>query len=135
MRLADTRRAEQDDVLGALHETQASELAHLPTVDRRLELEVELVEGLDPRQPGQLEPALDAALIAAAPFRLERLGEKALVVEVALGRVLADAIELGEEVLHLQALEEDRQFHVATSPYTASGRRSTASVSAQSAAW
>jgi hypothetical protein len=134
MGLADPGRAEQDDVLGALDETQAGELAHLPAVDRRLELEVELIERLDPRQPGQLEPALDAPLVPAAPFGFERLGEKALVVEVALGGVLAHAVELGEEMLHLHALEEDGQFHVATSSYTASGRCATASVSAQSAA-
>jgi hypothetical protein len=85
MGLADAGRPEQDDVLGALDEAQAGELAHLPAVDGRLELDIELVERLDPRQAGQLEPALDAALVAAAPFGLEGLGEKALVVEVALG--------------------------------------------------
>ena len=47
MGLADTGRAEQDDVLRAFDETQAGELAHLPAVDRRLELEVELIERLD----------------------------------------------------------------------------------------
>ena len=51
------------------------------------------------------------------------------------GRVLAHAVELGQQVLHLHALEEAGQFHVATSSYTASGRRSTAKVSAHSAAW
>src|SRR5262249_30647226 len=134
-RCADAGRAEQDNVLRALDETQAGELAHLPAVDGGLELEVELVERLDPRQARQLEPTLDPALMAAAPFRLEGLSEKALVVEVALGCVLADAVELGEEVLHLHPLEEAGQFHVATSSYTARGRCSTASVSAQSAVW
>jgi hypothetical protein len=37
-------------------------------------------------------------------------------------------------MLHLHALEEAGQFQVVTSSYTGSGRRSTASVSAQSAA-
>ena len=71
----------------------------------------------------------------APPLGLERLGEKALVIEVPLGRVLAPSVELGQEVLHLHPLEESAQLHVATSSYTASGRRSTASVSAQRAAW
>ena len=66
-------------------------------------------------QPGQLEPALDAALMAAAPLGFEGLGEEALVVQVALGGVLADAVELGQQVLHLHPLEEGGQFHVATS--------------------
>jgi hypothetical protein len=48
-------------------------------------------------------------------LRFERLGEKALVIEVALGGVLADAIELGQQVLHLRPLEEGGQVHVATS--------------------
>src|SRR5437870_4117102 len=106
MRLADARWAEQDDVFRALDEAQAGQLAHLPAVDGGLELEIELVERLDPRQAGQREPALDAALVAATPFGLEGLSEKALVVEIALGRMLADAVELGEEMLHLHPLEE-----------------------------
>ena len=72
--------------------------------------------------------------MAAAPFGFEGLGDKALVVEVTLGRVLADAVELREQVLHLHPLEAGGHFRVATSSYTANGRRSTASVSAQSAA-
>src|SRR5262249_3078812 len=135
MRLADAGRAEEDDVLGALDEAQAGQLAELLAVDRGLKVEIKLVERLDPRQPGQLEPALDAALVPAAPLGLQGLGEEALVVEVALGRVLAHAVELGQQVLHLHPLEEAGQLHVATSSYTASGRRSTASVSAQSLAW
>jgi hypothetical protein len=115
MGLADAGWAEQDDILRALDEAQTGELAHLPAVDRRLELEVKLIERLNPRQTGQLESAFDAALVPAAPFGLERLGEKALVVEVPLGRVLADTVELGKEVLHLHPFEEAGQFHVATS--------------------
>ncbi len=115
MRLAHARRAEQHDVLGALDEAQAGELAELLAVDRRLKVEVELVQALDPGQPGQLEAALDAALVPAAPLGLQGLGEEALVVEVALGRVLANAVELGQEVLHLHPLEEGTQFHVVTS--------------------
>lgn len=133
--LAHAGRTEQDDVLGALDEAQAGELAHLLAIDRGLKVEIELVQALDPGQPGQLETALDAALVPAAPLGLQGLGEEALVVEIALGGVLADAVELGQEVLHLHALEEGTQFHVATSSYTARGRRSTASASAHRAAW
>jgi len=132
--LADAGRAEQDDVLGALDEAQAGELPDLLAVDRGLEVEVELIEALDPGQPGQLEAALDAALMPPPPLGLQGLGEEALVVEIALGRVLAHAIELGQQVLHLHPLEEGAQFHVVASSYTARGRRSTARVSAQRAA-
>jgi hypothetical protein len=57
---------------------QPGELPHLLTVDRGLEVEVELVQRLDPGQAGELEAALDAALVTAAPLGFERLGEKAL---------------------------------------------------------
>jgi len=53
--------------------------------------------------------------VAAAPLRFERLGKEALVVEIALGGVLADAVELSQQMLHLHALEEGGQLHVATS--------------------
>jgi hypothetical protein len=56
-----------------------------------------------------------ARLDGLDPDGLQGLGEKALVVEVPLGRVLADAVELGQEVLHLHPLEEGAQFHVVTS--------------------
>src|SRR5215831_10899609 len=134
MRLADAGRAEQDDVLGALDEAETSQLADLLAIDRRLKVEIELLQALHPGEPGELEAALHPALVPAAPLGLEGLGEKALVVEIALGRVLADPIELVEEVLHLHALEEAGQLHVVTSSYTARGRRSTVRVSAQSAA-
>ena len=125
---------EEDDVLRALHETEAGQFAeHLP-VDRGLEVEVELLEGLQPGEARQLQPTLDPALVPASPFGFERLGEKPLVVDVALGRLLADAVELGQEVLHLHPLEEARQFHVPASSYTARGRRSTSRVRAQRAA-
>jgi hypothetical protein len=34
-----------------------------------------------------------------------------LIIEVAFGRLLADAVELGEQVVHLQPFEEDAEFH------------------------
>jgi hypothetical protein len=132
--LADAGQAEEQDVLSALDEAEPGELADLPAVDRGLKVEVELVQALDPGQTRQLQTALDAALVPAPPLGLQGLREEALVVQVALGRVFADAVELGEEVLHLHPLEEDAQLHVVTSSYTAKGRRSTARVSAQSPA-
>ncbi len=103
--LAHAGRPEEDDVLGALDEAQAGELAHLFAVDRGLKVEVELIQALEPGQAGQLETALDAPLVPAAPLGLQGLGQEALVVEV----------ELGQEVLHLHPLEEGAQLHVATS--------------------
>lgn len=107
MRLAHARRAEQHDVLGALDEAQAGELADLLAADRGLNVEVGLIQALEPGQRGQLEAALDAALVPPAPLGLQSVGEEPLVVEIALGGVLADTVELGQEVLHLHPPEED----------------------------
>ena len=98
--------AEQDDIVRALHEAEARQLAEHLAIDRRLEVEVELLEALQPGEARQLQPALDAALVPAPPFGFERVGEKPLVVDIALGRLLTDAVELGEEVIHLHPLEE-----------------------------
>jgi hypothetical protein len=58
----------------ALDEAQPREYPHLLAVDRELEPEVELVQGLHPGQAGELEAALDAALMAAAPLGLPARG-------------------------------------------------------------
>jgi hypothetical protein len=68
MRLPDAGWAEQHDGLGALDEAQAGQFAHLLAVNRGLKVEVELVQALDPGQAGELEAALDAALVPAAPL-------------------------------------------------------------------
>ena len=78
MRLAHARRAEQHDVLGAFDEAQAGELAGLLAVDRGLNVEVVLIQALEPGQPGQLEAALDAALVPPAPLGLQGVGEEPL---------------------------------------------------------
>jgi hypothetical protein len=115
MRLADTGRSEEHDVVRTLDEAAAGELAHDLAIDRRLEVEVELVERFDPRQPRLFQAALDAALVAAVPLGFERAGEEAFEIEVALRRLLAHAIELREQVLHLHPLEQGGQFHWPTS--------------------
>jgi hypothetical protein len=74
----------------------------------------------DATQEGTLAEAAALALRACcAPLGFKSLGEEALVIEVALGGVLADVVELDQQMLHLHPLEEGGQFHVATSSYTA----------------
>ena len=55
--LSDARRAEQDDVLGALDKAEPGELVDLLAVDRGLKLEVEVVQALDPWEADQLVTA------------------------------------------------------------------------------
>src|SRR6185436_15383376 len=59
VRLAHAGRAEQHDVLGALDEAEAGELADLLAVDRGLKAEAKLTRLLAPRRRGRLRPALD----------------------------------------------------------------------------
>ena len=60
MGLAHTRRSQEDDVLGPLDEGQTSQLQDHLAVDCGLEAEVELLQRLDPRQPGLPQTALQA---------------------------------------------------------------------------
>ena len=67
-----------------LDEAETGQFAHFVAVDGRLAVEIELVLRLHPWQAGELEAAFEAPLVATAPLRIERLGEKALVVECAV---------------------------------------------------
>jgi hypothetical protein len=60
MGLADAGRAEQHDVLVAVHEVELAEMLDDGLPDRALEAEVELLERGSGREPGGLDPALAA---------------------------------------------------------------------------
>ena len=108
MRFADAGRPQQNDVLRPVDKTQSREFPdHLP-IDRGLELKFKLVERLEPREPRELQPTFNPALLAAVPFDFQGAGEKSLIVQIAFGGLLTDAIELREQVLHLEAFEEVR---------------------------
>ena len=115
MGLADPRRAQDNHVVSPFDEAQPGQFAHLAAVERGLEVEVELVEGFDPGETGLAQPGFDAALVAPLPFGLQRLVQEGLVVQLALGGLLADRIQLGFQVVHLQLVEQMVQFHQATS--------------------
>ena len=53
-----------------------------------------------------IKSTLDPALEATLPFGLERLGQEALVVQVAQSRLLTDRVELGIQMLELELLEQ-----------------------------
>jgi hypothetical protein len=91
--------------------TKPPQLAHDFAVEGGLKLDVEVVEGFNPREPGEPQATLDPALVPSAPFRLQRLGQEPLIVEIALGRLLTDAVELAKQMFHLQTCEEHTQLH------------------------
>jgi hypothetical protein len=51
-RFPDAGRPDQDDVLGAVDEAQAGQFPELLTVDRGLQVEIELIKGSSPRGTG-----------------------------------------------------------------------------------
>ena len=73
MRLADARRAEEDDVLLTLQEAELVERVDLLALDRGLEAEVEVVEGLDGREPARAHGSLKAPIIAQHDLSTEEL--------------------------------------------------------------
>ena len=135
MRLADAGRAEEDDVLPALHEAEFVERVDLFALDRRLEGEVEVRQGLHARQPAGAHGRLEAATVAQRDLG----GQEPLD---GLGRGRAAALDPGEHAVqrleragHLQVGELGRdplparrpphRTPPATRAYSASGRRST----------
>jgi hypothetical protein len=66
MRLAHSRRAEQDDVGGIPHKREGREFLDLPLVDRRLEVKIKLLQG--PRE-GQMGKAHTGAQVAFSTRR------------------------------------------------------------------
>lgn len=64
MRLADTRRAQQDDVLLALEEAELVQALDLLTLDRRLKGEVEILERLDRREARRAHRSHQSTVVA-----------------------------------------------------------------------
>jgi hypothetical protein len=91
-------------------QAQPHQFSHLLAI--RAGLEIELVEGFDPRKACLAQLGFDAALVPALPLILTRLDKKGFVVFLALGCLLADSIQLSFQVIHLQLVEERVQFHL-----------------------
>ncbi len=69
--LAGSRRSEEHDVVGFGEEVELGEVGDLLALDRALEGEVEVIEGLDLREPGRLHTVRAAVVLA----RGDLLGE------------------------------------------------------------
>ena len=134
MGLADPGRPQDDHIVGQLDEAGGGQFLDLAAIEGGLEVEIVLLQGLEPGEAGQAQAGLDAALLAALPLDGQGPGQEGRVVQVLAGGLFADAGDLGFQVLQLELAQEGGQFHVATSWYTARGRRCTWSVSCQSGA-
>ena len=71
MRLAHSRRAEQDDVLGAVEESQLVQALDLLALDARLEGKVKLRQRLDGRQARGAHGGLQATVVAQRDLGVE----------------------------------------------------------------
>ena len=126
--LAHPRRPQQQDVLRPAHEPQGGELPHHLGVNGRLEVEVELLQGLQPGQPGLLQPGLGAFLVPALPLAGQGIDQELPVSQVVLGGLFAYRVQLRTQVVHLQPVDQVFQFHHITPSYTDRSRRSTCRV-------
>lgn len=103
--LADARRPEQDDVGRLGDERQRRQLPHLPLVQRRLEGEVELVEGALEGQVRQAGAGAQVALAAGGHLNGEQFGQYLGVGQVVVGRLVELVLEHRCGVRELQLLE------------------------------
>ena len=88
--LAGAGRAQEDDVLCFGEEVELREVRHGLVLHRPLEREVEVVEGLDLREPGCLHPVLTAVGFAGGDLFGEHCSEVGLVVPALVGGTLRE---------------------------------------------
>ena len=91
---------------GAFHEAHPGQFAHLLAIQAGLEVEFELVQGLDPGEARQFETGFGVALKTTLPFGLQGLHQEVLVIQLALRRLLAHGIQLVLQMIQLQFFEE-----------------------------
>jgi hypothetical protein len=72
-------RSQEDDVLGFQQEVELGQVEDELLAERALEAEVEVVQGLDRRQPGGLDAQLPAGGLPGQDLFLQHRGQVALV--------------------------------------------------------
>jgi hypothetical protein len=135
--LPHTGWAEEDDVLPALDEAELVEALDLPALDRGLEGEVEVLEGIHRGQSGGSHGGLQAPVVAqgdlGAEEALDRLGRAdPAAVDAGQDRIQGlqrpGHLEIGQHGADPVATGETIRLHrppPASRPYTSRGRRST----------
>jgi len=93
MRLTDSGRAEEDDILAALHEAELVEALHLLAAQRGLNGEIEVVELLHHGQPARAHRGLEPSVIPQLNLRGEQLLDRLRRGQ----RAAIDALENGVE--------------------------------------
>src|SRR5262249_60010068 len=93
------------------HDAEAAQCAHQLAIDRGRETEVELLKRLDVRKTTQAQTPSHPFDPPPLPLGAERLGQKLPVIEFALGRLLAQGVELGGQMVELQFAAQVIQLH------------------------
>jgi hypothetical protein len=114
-RLAGAQRAEQEQIVAALDETEPGQFAHELAVDRGLKAEIELFERFDVGKARQAQSAFHALEPPPLPFGGERLAQELPVIEFVFGGLLAQRVKLGCEMIELEFGAQGVQLHRATS--------------------
>jgi hypothetical protein len=103
---AHPRRTKQKDIFSPANEAEPCQLPDDFPVDAGLEGKIKLLQGLQPREAGQLQACLDRLAVSASPFSLQSFAEEVPVTEVLLARLFAQRIELREQMFHFQLFQQ-----------------------------
>ena len=82
--LARAGRPEEDDVVAVGHEVEGAEVGDDVSLERALEAEIEVLEGLASGKAGRFDPRLPAVVLAGGHLPLQT-GSQVLLVAPALG--------------------------------------------------
>jgi len=80
---------------------QAGQFSDLTPIQTGLKVEVELFQGFEPGQAGLTQAGFNAVLVATLPLQVEGLAQKAFVVQLLLGALLTDGVQLGGQIMQL----------------------------------
>jgi hypothetical protein len=105
MRLADTRRAKDQDVFGLTEKAAGGELADEALIDRRLEFEIEIVERFHGREVRDLESHRDARALLGLDLLPQDGVEEVEIRRRGAGRIGEYRIEPLGDVPETQARE------------------------------
>ena len=124
---ADAGRTEEDEVAPFVKEASGGQFIDEPAVERRLGLELEVIEFLEIGEAGELEVEFDGAAMALGQFAIQQAAEKVAVGSLPGGGLLAGGVQPGQGDVESERFEpfagflfEHNGAH-ATSSYCLSG--------------
>jgi hypothetical protein len=102
---AHPRRPQEDDIFSLVDEVQFGQFPDLLRVNRGLEAEVKVGQGLREGEVGQADAAEGGALIAGVDLRFQQLRQEVGVAQLGFGGVLGDGREHLFHPVQFEALQ------------------------------